>query len=195
MPSPKAPPPVYQLKLTLLDIQPPIWRRIQVPSSIKLCCLHSALQVVMGWTDSHLHQFEKDGKNWGVPEWDEFNEFDLIDESKTLLAKVMKSEGDSMNYQYDFGDDWQHGIVLEKILPVESALKHPVCLAGERRCPPEDVGGVHGYEAFLEVIFDPKHEEYEQMVRWAGGHFVDEFDLKALNRKLSRMRWLVRHRR
>jgi hypothetical protein len=195
MPSLKAPPPIYQLKITLSGIIPPIWRRIQVPSSIKLCCLHSAIQVAMGWTDSHLHQFEKDGKNWGVPEWDEFNEFDLIDESKTLLANVLKTEGDSMSYQYDFGDDWQHGVVLEKILPVESALKHPLCLAGERRCPPEDVGGVFGYQEFLEVIFDPNHEEYEQHVRWAGGHFVDEFDLKAANGKLARMRWPVRHRR
>jgi Plasmid pRiA4b ORF-3-like protein len=195
MPSPKAPPSIYQLKITLIGIIPPIWRRIQVPSSIKLCCLHSALQVAMDWTESHLYKFEKDGKNWGVPEWDEFDKFNLTNESETQLAKVLVSEGESMIYQYDFGDDWRHEVVLEKILPAESTLKHPICLAGERRCPPEDVGGVHGYEAFLEVIFDPKHEEYKRMVRWAGGHFVDEFDVKAANGKLARMRWPVRHRR
>jgi Plasmid pRiA4b ORF-3-like protein len=106
MPTPKAPQPIYQLKITLVGIEPSIWRRIQVYGSIKLCCLHSAIQVVMGSTDSHLHQFEKDGKNWGIPELDEFDEFNLIDESKTLLDKVLKIEGDSMIYQYDFGDDW-----------------------------------------------------------------------------------------
>jgi hypothetical protein len=190
MPSQKAPPSIYQLKITLDEIHPPIWRRIQVQSSIKLCCLHSALQVVMGWTESHLHQFEKGGKFWAVPEYE-----DLIDESKVQLAKLLKAEGDSMVYVYDFGDNWTHMIVLEKILPAEGASSHPVCRAGERRCPPEDVGGVSGYEQFLEIIFDPKHEEYEHFVGWAGGHFVDEFDLEKVNEKLSAMRWPVRHRR
>jgi Plasmid pRiA4b ORF-3-like protein len=83
--------------------------------SFKLCCLHSAIQVVMGWTDSRLHQFKKDGKNWGVPEWDEFDELDLIDESKTQLGRVLQTEGDPMTYQYDFGDDWQHEVALEKL--------------------------------------------------------------------------------
>lgn len=193
---PKKPPSsVYQLKIVLTGITPPIWRRIQIPSSIKLCCLHSALQVVMGWTDSHLHQFEKDGKNWGVPEWDEFDEFDLIDEDQTKLAKVLKAEGDSMVYQYDFGDDWRHDVVLENIISVNSAVNTPICFGGERRCPPEDVGGVHGYQEFLDVILDPTHKEYEQYVRWAGGHFIDEFDLRAVNETLSRMQWPVRHRR
>jgi hypothetical protein len=190
----KASPSIYTLKITMFGIEPPIWRRIQVPNSIHLCCLHSAIQVVMGWTDSHLHQFQKAGKSWGVPAFDEFNEFNLIDESKTILANVLQAEGDSMTYQYDFGDDWQHKILLEQIVPATEVLKSPVCLGGERRCPPEDVGGIPGYEEFLEAIFDPTHEEYEQFVRWAGGHFQDEFDMKAVNKKLSRMHWPVRHR-
>ena len=196
MPSAKAPPPVYQLKVTLVGIEPPIWRRIQVPSSIKLCCLHSAFQVVMGWTDSHLHQFEKDGKYWGVPEWDEFDELDLIDESKTQLANVLTAEGDLMVYRYDFGDNWRHKVVLEKIIPAHDLVKSPICLDGARRCPPEDVGGVSGYQEFLDVIFDPTHEEYEHFVGWAGGHFqAEEFDVKTVNEILSRMRWPVRHKR
>ena len=184
---------IYELKITLLDIDPPIWRRIQVSDSIKLCCLHTAFQVAMGWTDSHLHQFEKDGKNWGVPASDEFEELDLIDESQTELGEVLRVQGDIMTYRYDFGDDWEHEIALEKVQSAESALKHPICLGGERRCPPEDVGGVHGYQEFLDAILDPKHEQYEQMVRWAGGHFHDQFHLKAVNGKLSRTRWPVRH--
>jgi len=192
---PKKPPSSgYQLKIALTGISPPIWRCIEVPGSIRMCCLHSAFQVVMGWTDNHLHQFERDGQNWGVPEWDELEEFDLIDEGKTRLAEVLKTEGESMVYRYDFGDDWHHMILLEKILPGDNPLNRPVCLAGERRCPPEDVGGVHGYQEFLEIIFDSAHKEYKQYVRWAGGHFIDEFDLKAANVKLSGMRWPVRHR-
>ena len=131
-----------------MDIDPPIWRRIQVASSIKLCCLHTAFHIAMGWTDSHLDQFGKEGKSWGVPEWDEFQEFDLIDESKTQLGNVLRSEGELMTYQYDFGDDWEHKVVLEKIQRVEGCLAHPACLAGERRCPPEDVGGVQPYQEF-----------------------------------------------
>lgn len=127
MPS-KVPRPTYRLRVTLLGMEPPIWRTMWVPSSIKLCCLHSALQVVMGWTDSHLHQFEQDGKNWGVPKWDEFDELDLIDESRTQLGKVLTKEGEALVYQYDFGDDWRHEVVLEKIIPVRVALTVPVCL-------------------------------------------------------------------
>jgi hypothetical protein len=191
MPSQKAPPPIYQLKITLIDIEPPIWRRIQVPATILICCLHDALQAVFGWTESHLHSFEKDGKYWGVPEYD-----DLIDESKVQLAKLLKTEGESMIYVYDFGDDWRHEVVLEKVIPVNEVVRTPICLGGERRCPPEDVGGVSGYERFLKVIFDPKHEEYEHFVGWAGGHFqAESFDAKAVNEILSRMRWPVRHRR
>jgi hypothetical protein len=192
MPKVKTQPPVYQLKVTLLGIHPAIWRRFELPASLRLCCVHSAIQVVMGWTDSHLHQFEKDGKNWGVPEWDEFNEFDLVDERKTPLATVLQREGDSLKYQYDFGDDWEHEVVLERLIPPKGS--HPICLAGERRCPPEDVGGVLGYEEFLEALLDPMHENYEQYKRWADGHFLDEFDLKAANQKLSGMHWPVRHR-
>ena len=196
MPTKKAPPPLYQLKITLMDIKPPIWRRIQVPGSIPLCCLHDVFQVVMGWTDSHLHQFEKDGKYWAVPEYDEFDELDLIDESKTQLVKLLKAEGDSMIYRYDFGDSWRHKVVLEKVVPVTDVEKTPICTGGQRRCPPEDVGGVSGYEEFLEVIFDPAHVEYEHTAGWAGGSFhAEEFDLKAVNEVLSRMRWPRRHRR
>jgi hypothetical protein len=195
MPSPKAPPPLYQLKITLIGIDPPIWRRVQVPSSIKLCCLHSAFQVVMGWTDSHLHQFEKDGKNWGVLESDEFEELNLIDEAKTQLGKVLISENDSMIYVYDFGDGWRHEVVLEKIILASAVVKTPVCLSGDRLCPPEDVGGVSGYEELLDAITDPTHKDYGRLVTWAGGHFLDQFDVKAANLALWRMRWPVRHRR
>ena len=183
MPSAKAKPSIYELKTTLLGIEPPIWRRIQVPSTILLCCLHDAIQAVMGWTDSHLHQFEKDGKYWGVPDDDGFDgDTEVIDESRVPLSYVLLVEGDSMIYVYDFGDDWRHAVVLEKILPAEHGARTPMCLAGERRCPPEDVGGPHGYQEFLEVIFQPGHEEFTHFRGWAGGEFhAEEFDVKVVN--------------
>ena len=194
MPIPKASPAIYQLKVTLIGIDPPIWRMLQVLSSIKLCCLHSAIQVAMGWTDSHLHQFEQDGKHWGAVQLYEDEANDVVDDGSVTLASLLKSEGDSLAYQYDFGDDWQHAVVLEKVMPVQEESKVPICLGGERRCPPEDVGGIHGYLAFLDIILDPKHQDYEEYVGWAGGHFVDGFDAKAANTKLAGMRWPVRHR-
>jgi len=127
--------------------------------------------------DSHLHQFEQECKYWGAPETEEFGDLELKDESKVPVGKLLKVEGDSMVYVYDFGDDWRHEVVLEEILPSETRTK-PVCLAGERRCPPEDVGGPHGYRG------------------WAGGKFhAEEFNLKEVNEILDRMRWPVNHGR
>src|SRR5260370_31406905 len=196
MPTAKPTPTIYELKISPLEIEPPIWRRIQVPSTILLCCLHDAIQAVMGWTDSHLHQFERDGKYWGDPQNNEFEEdIAIIDESLVPVGKVLLAEGDSMVYVYDFGDDWRHQVVLEKILPSEGAAK-PICLAGERRCPPEDVGGPFGYEGFLDAIFQPGHEEFAHFRGWAGGKFhAEEFRLKAVNNMFGRVRWPVRHRR
>ena len=196
MPTAKPRPSIYQLKITLLEIEPAIWRRIQIPSTIPLCCLHDAFQAVLGWTDSHLHQFEKDGKYWGVPDDDGFDgDVEVRDESRVPVSGVLKAEGETMVYVYDFGDNWRHQVVLEKILPTDAPTK-PICVAGERRCPPEDVGGPSGYEEFLEVIFEPGHEEFSHFRGWAGGKFhAEEFDLKAVNKVLERMRWPVRHRR
>jgi hypothetical protein len=183
---------IYQLKITLHEIRPPIFRQVQVPGRVRLCCLHDVFQVVMGWTNSHLHQFEKDGAYYAVPD-DEAHGIDIIDEDSVSLDNVLCAEGDSMLYLYDFGDSWRHDVILEKKLPADGAAMRPVCIAGERRCPPEEVGGVPGYDHFLDVIFNPAHEEYEQLVAWFGGRFQpEEFDLAAVNRRLSRMRWPVR---
>jgi len=196
MPASKSKPSIYQLKLTLLGIEPPIWRRIQVPSTMLLCCLHDAFQAVMGWSDSHLHQFEKGGKYWGVPETDEFGDLELLNESKVPVGRVLKTEGDSMVYLYYFGDSWRHEVLLEKIVPSDAPPPKSVCLDGKRRCPPEDVGGSSGYQEFLSVIFEPGHEEFEHYRQWAGDQVhAEEFNLKSVNEILERMRWPKRHRR
>ena len=193
MPTAKLKASIYQLKITLLGIQPPIWRRILVPSTMRLCCLHDAIQAVFGWTDTHLHHFEKHGEYWGVLDDEDFAE--LNDETKVPVRKVLMGEGDSMTYTYDFGDNWRHKVLLEKILPA-GAISRPICVDGRRRRPPEDVGGPSGYQEFLEVTFGPGHEESEHFREWAGGTYhAEEFDLKAVNDALARIRWLVQHKR
>jgi hypothetical protein len=186
---------IYQIKITLLGMEPPIWRRLQVPGTIPLCCFHDALQAVMGWTDSHLHQFEKDGLYWGRLDNRGFHDdIDVLDESRVPVANVLLAENESLVYVYDFGDNWRHDVRLEKILPCEAPTP-PVCLGGERRCPPEDVGGPSGYQHFLDVIFDPGNEEFEHYVRWLGGPFhAEEFDYARVNETLRRIRWQMRHR-
>jgi hypothetical protein len=115
-------PSVYQLKITLLGIDPLIWRCIQIPNTVSLSSLHDVLQAVMGWTNSHLHQFEKGDKYWGVPNDDGFEEeIEVINESRVSVEEMLKAEGDAMIYVYDFGDDWRHEVVLEEI--VASHLK------------------------------------------------------------------------
>jgi hypothetical protein len=195
---------IYELRITLREIRPPIWRLVKVPDDLRLSRFHDVLQTVMGWTDSHLHRFEKDGKQWGVPQPDGGDEIEIIDESRTTIGAVLTTPGDSMLYVYDYGDKWRHNVELEKVLPASGAVR-PVCIAGERHCPPEDVGGVSGYDEFLEVIFEPGHEEYEHYVRWAGGPSPlnrsvgrfqpEEFNIIAVNDALARVRWPTRYPR
>jgi hypothetical protein len=179
----------YQIKVTLRGIEPPIWRRLRVPGSIRLVRLHEVLQIAMGWSNSHLHLFEKDGVHYCRPSDFDPDEVPPIDESKTSLQSVLREVGEQMVYQYDFGDNWEHDVELEKILTSAGATDSPICLDGARHCPPEDVGGVTGYEEFLEAIFDPTHEDCQQMLEWAGGRFQpEEFDLQAVNAALAASR-------
>lgn len=178
---------IYELRVTLQGINPPIWRTAQVPSNITLYRLHNILQIVMGWTNSHLHQFEKDGHLFGRPEDFESDEPQPTDDKKARLAAVLLNVGDRIIYKYDFGDCWQHDIILERILPNSQHTELPICLSGERHCPPEDVGGVSGYEDFLEAIFDPTHEDPQPMLEWIGERFQpEEFDSRRINAQLAR---------
>lgn len=183
--------PIYQLKIVLLNIESAIWRRFQVRENITLYGLHDYIQGVMfGWADCHLHEFEIDGVGYGVPvpEYNDVPEMKLKNESRYKLCQLVKP-GDSFLYRYDFGDNWEHEIVVEKQLPPDPNVKYPICLEGQRCCPPEDVGGPLGYEEFLEAIADPKHEEHKSYLEWAGGSFDPEaFDLKQINEILENIR-------
>ena len=171
---------IFRLKVTLRGSKPPIWRRFLVPNDITLKRLHYSLQAVMGWTDSHQHQFEARGVWYGTPD----REFGVgrVNESKTTLGQVLRRPKDRMTYEYDFGDGWLHDIVLEEVLPPGQGGPYPMIEAGKRARPPEDVGGVYGYQGFLEALADPNHPEHQDMVEWAGDAFNPEaFDVREAN--------------
>lgn len=172
---------VYQFKITLKDIKPPIWRRIQVPETYSFWDLHVAIQDAMGWLDYHLHDFEMfhpttgEKVKIGMPsDDDELYELEIIPEQKQKIADWFFVEDKAVDYSYDFGDNWEHKIKLEKILPRDKNIQYPICITGKRACPPEDCGGPPGYEYFLDAIQDPTHEEHESMLRWVGGEFDSE---------------------
>jgi hypothetical protein len=182
---------IYQIKVTLKHSRPPIWRRIQVPGDTRLDKLHGILQTVMGWWDAHLHQFIV-GRDtyYGQPHpaYEESGA-DMLDETKVRLDQIATLEKFSFVYEYDFGDSWEHILLVEKILPPEPDVRYPRCLKGKRACPPEDVGGVWGYEAFLAALNDPEHPDHESMLDWFGDEFDPEaFDLKAINAGLANVR-------
>lgn len=183
---------VYRLKVTLKGSKPPIWRRLEVPGDITLAKLHQILQVAMGWTDSHLHSFKIGETYYQEPAPDFYPEFSLAeakDEKRFKLQQVAFREKMKILYEYDFGDSWEHEILVEKILPMMEERRHPICLKGAGACPPEDIGGVWGYYDFLEIMQDPKHPEHENMVEWVGGHFdPDEFNLDEINKQLRKIR-------
>src|SRR4030066_138123 len=142
--------PAYQLKVTLRGSDPPIWRRFLVPSDITLRSLHDALQMVMGWSDSHMHQFSAGGVFYGTPD----REFGMhrVNEKKTKLDELVRNPKARIAYEYDFGDGWEHEVTLEKILPHTRGARYPWIVAGERACPPEDVGGIFGYYTLLKSL-------------------------------------------
>ncbi len=185
---------IYQLKVTLLDTRPPIWRRLLVPSGLTLDVLHDVLQVAMGWTDSHLHEFRIGQKRFGKPDpEDELMDLPaVIDETTAHLCMVLAKARAKAVYTYDFGDSWEHAIVVEKVLQPEPGVAYPLCVDGKLRCPPEDCGSIPGYYNLLEVIRNPTHEQHEEMMEWLGGEYDPEaFSVDDVNQGLAPLqrRW------
>jgi len=177
---------VYQVKITLNDVDPPVWRRVQV-GDCSLAELHHIIQVCMGWENYHLYAFEVDGVEYSDPV--SGDGLDYCDSRSRKLSQLASQGPNRFTYQYDFGDDWEHEIVIEKTLTPEPKAKYPRCVEGKRACPPEDCGGAYGYEAFLEAIHDRHHAEHEEMLEWVGGKFNPEaFDKTRVNRELQRLR-------
>jgi hypothetical protein len=196
------PVPVHELKITLQGSKPPIWRKVAVSSDMRLSDLHKVIQIVMGWTDSHLHQFivsdrsRKEARIRGLPGYTHFDRCisspqfeleDVEDESKIMLSELVPTVGIKFIYEYDFGDSWEHLIEVVKIGPPAEGVKYPVCLAGKLACPPDDCGGIGGYYSMLEAIKDPKLEDYEDMLAWVGEDFDPErFDIDEINASLAK---------
>ncbi len=176
---------IYQLKVTLKDVRPPIWRRVLVPD-ISLTRLHEILQVVMGWENYHLYDFEVRGDLYTDPRGKD--DLDMEDASQVKLSQIASKEKAKFRYIYDFGDNWQHEVLVEKLLPSEAGKTYPVCVTGKRACPPEDVGGPWGYMEFAEAIQDPEHEQHEELLEWRGEFDPEAFDLDAVNQELRRLR-------
>ncbi|MFZ4795630.1 MAG: plasmid pRiA4b ORF-3 family protein [Blastocatellia bacterium] len=178
---------VYQLRITLRGIRPPVWRRVLVSGDFSLGKLHRVIQVSFGWQGYHLHHFDVDGEYFGEPGPDDWER--IHDERRIKLGNVASVPKVKFKYLYDFGDGWDHDILVEKILAPEEGGIYPVCVTGRRACPPEDVGGIWGYADFLDAIRDPKHDEHQTMVDWVGGEFDPEkFDLAATNLLLKRVK-------
>lgn len=176
---------VFQLRIDLEWVDPPIWRRLLVPAEIRLDKLHDVFQVAMGWTDSHLHALTIGKKRYGM-HLDEYPQGEL-DEKKFTLARAIGVQ-ERFRYEYDFGDDWQHHVAVEEAHSVPITLKFAVCLEGQRSCPPEDGGGPPGYANLLEAIADPEHEEFDEYIEWVGKDFdPEEFSVAATNAALQRI--------
>lgn len=174
---------------TIRDSDPPIWRRIRMESGTTLAKLHKILQATFGWENAHLHQFViGDVKYSAAREWSG-EPAKVRDERQYALGDLVRDAQARFTYVYDFGDNWEHDLVVEKILPQGEEVSCPICLAGERAAPPEDVGGIGGYEEFLEALQKPDHPQHEDMKEWIGSTFDPEgFNLEAVNRKLRLFR-------
>lgn len=183
---------VLQLKVTLLGIKPPVWRRIVVPASTPLDRLHEYIQAAFGWWNYHLYEFEIDGKRYGIPDPD-WDYGPPVKHARRIVLGNVADVGGSFKYTYDFGDGWQHKITVEKSIPIAPGMTVPACIDGRRACPPEDCGGTWGYEELLRILADPSHPEHEERVMWAGewgGGKLDpeSFDLSEFGDNLDLLR-------
>lgn len=177
---------IYQFKVTLIGITPPIWRRVQVEGGCTLAQFHRVLQIAMGWENYHLYMFRVGNKTYGPRDPEDDGGWDPIDAKRTRLSAVLPSVGTTLTYVYDLGDNWQHELLLEVIVMRSSDLAYPRCIAGERNCPPEDAGGIGGYIAYLEAMADPNQEKHEEMMMWRGPFDSEAFLVEKVNQELAR---------
>ena len=174
---------IYQLKVILVGARPAVWRSFLIADTVPLSKLHETLQIVMGWTDSHLHQFTLKGQCYGVPD----GETALVDERKVRVRDLLKRQSDALGYEYDFGDEWEHVVIVEEILPFTIRTRLPQCIKAKGACPPEDVGGVQGYRRFLAALKNPRHREHRTYSEWIGGRFDENaYNIQQVNSQLRR---------
>lgn len=189
---------IYQFKIELEGVSPPVWRRIQVPENYSFWDLHVAIVDAMGWLDYHLHEFKMEDPETGMPvaigitSGEEMDLYVVLPDHEQNISDYFTRDNRRAEYHYDFGDDWFHSIELEDVALKKSGKRYPACIAGERACPPEDCGGVSGYDEFLRIIADPSHEERDEMLTWAGGSFDPErFDHRKVRFDDPGLRWRI----
>ena len=180
---------IYQVKVGLRDAKPPIWRRLLVPADVSLARLHEVIQAAFGWEDSHMHVFETPYGEFGRAD----RELGHRAEAPVTLEQVAPQAKDKIRYTYDFGDDWVHEIVVEKVLDQDPAPAYPCCTGGRRAAPPDDCGGIWGYEELVEILADSQHPEHHERLEWLGLDDASQFDpaafdLDEVNRALAKLR-------
>ncbi len=168
---------VHKIKITLRDSRPPIWRRLEVPSGITLRELHDVIQAAFGWEDYHMWAFESGRDRYGIADRD----LGIRSAASKQLRQVAARTGDRLRYTYDFGDGWEHDILTENVTEPEPDTAYPRCVTGRRACPPEDCGGIWGYDYLIEILADPHHEEHEDRLEWLGLDSADQFDPTAFD--------------
>jgi hypothetical protein len=174
---------IIRVSITLLDVDPAIWRRIEAPANLSLEGLHDVIQVVIGWADCHLHHFQIGSLRYGAPMPDDV---DTQDGRKVKLATLIDDGERAFEYVYDYGDEWRCVVVLEAAAAMIPGLAYPRLIEGARRGPPEDVGGPWGYGEFLEAIADPKHKRHAELLEWCGGDFdPQQLNITEINRSLA----------
>jgi hypothetical protein len=181
---------IHELEIRLRHVEPQVWRRFAVRSSISLARLHDVIQVVMGWEDCHLHEFATRDRRRFAPRYDELDlDADVIESRRVKVSDVLPKVGARLLYEYDFGDSWEHELKAVAIRAPEPGVRYPRCLAGQGACPPEDVGGPYGYAGMLEALRDPRHAQHDDFVEWVGDAFDPEtFDLEGVNKQLASFR-------
>jgi Plasmid pRiA4b ORF-3-like protein len=164
---------IVQIKIKLLGVsKPPVWRQLQLSADIRLDRLHEIIQTALGWENYHMHCFSSGGTEFGMPD----PELGFTDERRTRLDELIGGIGDRLRYTYDFGDDWEHEIIVEHLLDPDPDLHYPVLVAAKGACPPEDCGGAWGYAELKEILADPDHEHHQEMLEWLGLDDASEFD-------------------
>jgi hypothetical protein len=174
---------IISVSITLLDVAPAIWRRIEVPADGSLEGLHDVIQILMGWADDHLHHFQFGDVMYGVPSPDDR---EMNDGRRVKLSTLLVDGERAFQYLYDYGDGWCCVVVLEAVVPIVPGVSYPRLVEGARCGPPEDVGGPWGYGEFLDALEDPKHERHKELLEWSGGDFdPQQFDVNQINRRLA----------
>jgi len=180
---------VYRFKIVLQDSDPAIWRRIET-RDVALEQLHALIQTAMGWTNSHLHQFEIGGSRYTDPRFliGNLDDFGAIDYSGLRVSDLVAKQRAKLRigYEYDFGDGWRHEVVLENVTESEPGIRYPRCIDGERACPPEDVGGVYGFADYVEAIANPSHSAHDDYLEWHGPFDPTEFDAAKATRRMRK---------